>query len=57
MKKKDWELYKKAKKKNQLLKKQEKLMEILIRQQNEQLMSKRGWIGIYDKNGNLTCKD
>ena len=57
MKKKDWELYKKAKKKNQLLKKQEKLMEILIRQQNEQIMLKRGWFGIYDKNGNLTCKD
>lgn len=53
---KKWKLYKKAKQKNRLLIKQQKLMEKLIRERNEQVMMKRGWFGIYDKKGNLNIK-
>ena len=47
---------KKQREKNKLLKQQQKLMEKLIMEQNEKIMGKRGWIGIYDKKGNLTIK-
>lgn len=42
------------KEKQRLLRKQKELFENLIRKHNEDVMSKRGWYGIYDKRGNLT---
>ena len=55
----DWKERKKQKKakrlRDKLLIKQEKLMEELIRENNERIMNSRGYFGIYDKKGNLLC--
>lgn len=47
---------KREKQHQKMLKKQQKLMEKLIRENNERIMAKRGYLGLYDKRGRLTEK-
>ena len=47
---------KREKQHQKMLKKQQKLMEKLIRENNERIMAKRGYLGLYDKRGRLNEK-